>query len=95
MRFFFPLLPVLLLARGSRAFNRRYLLYYILTGAWLLGTLIADVYAESPPVSRMKGTARVVFFLLDFTALAILINDKTRRLIIFAMSIAVVQLIGS
>jgi O-antigen ligase len=43
----------------------------------------------------MKGTARVVFFLLDFTALAVLINDKTRRLIIFAMSIAVVQLIGS
>ena len=91
----FPLLPVLLLAKGSRAFNRRYLLYYILTGAWLLGTLIADVYAESPTISRMKGTARVVFFLLDFTALAILINDRTRRLIIFAMSIAIVQLIGS
>lgn len=91
----FPLLPVLLLAKGSRAFNRRYLLYYILTGAWLLGTLIADIYAESPTISRMKGTARVVFFLLDFTALAILINDRTRRLIIFAMSIAIVQLIGS
>jgi hypothetical protein len=43
----------------------------------------------------MKGTARVVFFVLDFTALAILINDKTRRLVIFTISIALVMLVSS
>jgi hypothetical protein len=69
-----PLLPLLLLAKGGRAFNRRYLWFYVLTGAWLLGTLMADVYAGSPTETRMKGTARVVFFVFDFTALAILIQ---------------------
>jgi O-antigen ligase len=90
-----PLLPLLILAKGGRALNRRYLWFYILTGAWLLGTLLADVYAGSPTETRLKGTARVVFFMFDFTALAILINDKTRRLIIFTVSIAFVMLYGS
>ncbi len=91
----FPMLPALLLYQGRRAFNSRYLWFYILTGAWLLGTLIADVYAGSNSEVRMKGTARVIFFALDFTALAILINGKTRRILIFAISIAAVQFMGS
>jgi hypothetical protein len=90
-----PMLPVLLLARGGRAFNRQYLLFYILAGAWLLGTQIADIYNGIPAFNRMKGTARVVFFILDFVALAVLINNKTRRIVIFALSIAAVLITTS
>ncbi len=90
-----PMLPVLLLARGGRAFNRQYLLFYILAGAWLLGTQIADIYNGIPAFNRAKGTARVVFFILDFVALAILINNKTRRIVIFALSIAAVLITTS
>jgi hypothetical protein len=43
----------------------------------------------------MKGIARVVFFGLDFMLLAILINNRTRRMIIFALSIAAVMLVFS
>ena len=64
----------------------------MLTGAWLFGTIVADVYAGSPTENRLKGTARVVFFALDFIALAILLNNKPRRMIIFALSIAAVML---
>jgi O-antigen ligase len=85
----------MLLSRGKRAFDRQYLWFYILTGGWLLGTLIADVYNGTPLSSRMKGVARVVFFALDFMALAILINRKTRRIIIVSLSIVAVMLIGS
>jgi hypothetical protein len=91
----FPMLPVILLARGRRAFNREYLWYYVLALAWLLGTLIADVQNNSPAEVRLKGTARVIFFALDFTALAVLLNNKTRRLIIFAISIAFIMYMGS
>ena len=91
----FPLLPVLLLAGGKRAFDRQYLFFYILALGWLLGTQIADAYNEIALVNRLKGTARVVFFILDFVALAILINNKTRRLVIFALSIATVLIIDS
>ena len=91
----FPLLPVALLARGRRAFDRRYLWFYILVGGWFLGTLIADAYNGSPPENRMKGTARVIFFTLDFIALAILLNKRTNRLLIFAASIITVMIGGS
>jgi hypothetical protein len=90
-----PLLPLLLLAHGRRAFDRQYLLFYLLAGGWFLGTQIADTYNGVPTFNRMKGTARVVFFILDFVALAIFINNRTRRVVIFALSIAAVLLIGS
>jgi O-antigen ligase len=90
-----PMLPVLLLAKGGRAFHRQYLMFYILAGAWFIGTQIADTYHSIWIVLRMKGTARVVFFILDFVALAIFINNKTRRLVIFALSIAAVLILTS
>ena len=93
--FLLPLLPVLLVAQGKRAFNRRYLWFLVLVTGWLLGTLIADSYNDIPLFNRAKGTARVVFFALDFMALAILINNKTRRYVVFALSFAAVMLIGS
>jgi hypothetical protein len=91
----FPMLPVILLARGRRAFSREYLWFHVLVIGWLLGTLIADTYHASNAEVRMKGTARVVFFMLDFYALSVLLNDKTRRLIIFAISIAFIMYLGS
>ncbi len=87
----FPLLPVALLSRGRRAFKREYLLFYLLVSGWLLGTIIADFYVGSPLTSRLKGTARVLFFALNFIALAMLINDRPRRLVIFAISIGLVM----
>ena len=87
----FPLLPVALLSRGRRAFKREYLFFYVLVCGWLLGTIIADFYMGSPLTSRLKGTARVLFFALNFIALAMLINDRPRRLVIFAISIALVM----
>jgi hypothetical protein len=86
-----PLLPILLLYRGDRAFKREYLWFYVLVGAWLLGTIVADIYTGSPMVNRMKGTARVVFFGLNFMTLAILISNSTRRMIIFIVTIAIVM----
>ena len=90
-----PMLPVILLARGRRAFNREYLWFYLLNIGWLLGTLISDTFHDSPREVRLKGAARVIFFVLDFTALAVLLNNNTRRLIIFALSIACLMYMGS
>jgi hypothetical protein len=87
----FPLLPILLLSKGRRAFKREYIWFYVLVGGWLLGTVIADSYFSTFFANRLKGIARVVFFCLNFMALAILINDKTRRMVIFSLSIALVM----
>jgi hypothetical protein len=85
----FPLLPVLLLAHGRRAFKRQYLWFYVLVLGWLFGTVVGDLYLGSPPARSIKGIARVVFFALDFVTLAILLNNNTRRMIIFLLSIFV------
>jgi len=91
----FPVLPVILLAHGKRAFDRQYLMFYLVVGGWLIGTILADTYNGIGLVNRMKGTARVVFFALDFMALAILIDNKTRKIIVFALSLAFLSFIGS
>jgi hypothetical protein len=90
-----PMLPVMLLAAGKRAFDRRYLWFYVLTGGWLIGTLLADEYNGIGFVNRAKGTARVIFFILDFIGLAILINNRTRRMVVFALGLSALYLIGS
>jgi hypothetical protein len=89
------MLPALLLTRGKRAFDRQYLWFYILAGGWFLGTQIADIYNGIPSYGRMKGTARVVFFILDFIGLAILINNKTRKILVSALSLATLLFLGS
>ena len=71
-------LRILLLYRGRRAFDRQYLWFYILVGAWLLGTIVADEYNAIGFFNRAKGTARVVFFALDFMALAILLKIRSQ-----------------
>jgi hypothetical protein len=70
-------------------------MFYIMAGGWFLGTQIADLYNGIGSFNRMKGTARVVFFIFDFMALAIFINNKTRRIVIFAVSIAAVLITAS
>src|SRR5271155_5663428 len=54
----FPLLPLVLISKGQRAFRREYIWFYILVAGWLLGTIIADSYFSSPLQNRLKGTAR-------------------------------------
>jgi hypothetical protein len=90
-----PVLPFLLLSHGKRAFNRKYLWFYILIGGWMLGTLFADSYNEISLVPHLKGVARVAFIFLDFVALAILVDNQARRLIIFAFGVAVLMLLGA
>lgn len=84
-----PLLPVMLLMHGRRAFQRQYLWFYILVFGWLFSTVTGDLYLGTSTAKSIKGLARVVFFTLDFMALAIMINNNTRRMIIFLLSIFV------
>jgi O-antigen ligase len=79
------MLPFLLLRHSERAFRREYLWFYLLLGLWLFGTVAADLYLGSTMTNSMKGIARVVFLGLDFTALAILIDGKTRGMIVFTL----------
>lgn len=89
--FILALLPALLLQHGRLAFRREFRWFYILLLLWLFGTIINDIYLGVSPGDRMKGVARIVFFGMDFMTLAILINQRIRGMIAFAVSIVVVM----
>jgi hypothetical protein len=91
----FPVLPVALLAHGKRAFSRQYLMFYLVAGGWLIGTILADTFNGIGAFNRAKGTARVIFFVLDFVALAVLINNKARKIVVFALGLTALSLVGS
>ena len=89
------LLPFLAINHGERAFRREYLWVYILLGGWLFGTIGGDLYLGTSVASKLKGIARVVFLGLDFAALAVLINRKTRGFIVFLLADAVLLFLGA
>jgi O-antigen ligase len=89
------LFPFLLFSHGKRAFRREYLWFYVLLGGWLFGTVFGDLYVGSSVTNQLKGIARVVFLGLDFITLAILIDKKTRGMIIFALGVAVTFAAGA
>ena len=86
------LLPFLLFSRGKRAFRREYLWFYILLAGWLFGTIGGDLYLGVSVSDKLKGIARIVFLGIDFATLAILVNKKTRGMVVFALSITVVMI---
>jgi hypothetical protein len=89
------LLPFLLAKHAARAFRRDYLWFYILLGCWLFGTVFGDLYVGSSVTNQLKGIARVVFLGLDFMALALLIDRKTRGIIVFFIADSVLLVVGA
>jgi hypothetical protein len=89
------LLPFLAINHGERAFRREYMWFYILLGGWVFGTIGGDLYLGTAVASKLKGIARVVFLGLDFAALAVLIDRKTRGFIVFLLADAVLLFLGA
>jgi hypothetical protein len=89
------LLPFLATSHGGRAFRREYMWFYILLAGWLFGTIGGDLYLGTAVASKLKGIARVVFLGMDFAALAILIDRKTRGYVVFLLADAVLLFVGA
>jgi O-antigen ligase len=84
--------PFLLLRHPRRALRHEHLGFYFFLGLWLFGTVVADLYLGSSMVNSAKGIARVIFLGLDFTAVAILVNRKTRGVVVFTLGFVPVML---
>lgn len=84
-----PFYPLLVSKYGKRAFRRDFLWFYVLAAGWLLSTVAADLYLDMPMANRMKGIARIVFFVLDFSAIAALVNSS-RRVIVFTLGFVLI-----
>ncbi len=59
---------------------------------WLLSQIITDIVRSSPPENYLRGWANILFFLANFAALYLLLRTE-RRLLLYAIGLAIGQLL--
>ena len=83
------LLPFLLLARGRMLAGPLPRTFLALLALWLAGQVATDLVRETEFRDYIRGWARIVFTALNFCALYLLLYGSRRRLVLFALGLAV------
>lgn len=86
-------LPFLLAHARRRGVSRVSHTAMTLGGLWLFGLVFSDIYRGTTFHDYSRGWANVVFVLIDFASLALLIDDRWRRVTLFAAGLAVGQVL--
>jgi hypothetical protein len=73
--------PILLMFRGKRLFERRFLRIFVLLGVWLAGQILSDAYRRMALSNRLRGTANIVFFAVEIASFAMLMHSERRKYI--------------
>jgi hypothetical protein len=81
-------LPFLLDAARRRGVSRIADSAVILGVLWLFGLVFTDIYRGTSFHDYSRGWANVVFLLIDFAGLALLIDERWRRVMLFAGGLA-------
>ena len=68
--------------------NRTFNVLMGFAGLWLLNQMITDVYRATPFEDWTRGWAKSVFFMIDFTGVALLTRFRMDRIVIFFGGIA-------
>ncbi len=88
------MLPWLLAIRGHSLADplpRRLLLLGLL---WLLALIVSDEIRDTPFEDWSRGWAKIIFLLVDFTAIYLLLAGRELRYFMFAAGIALGQILG-
>ena len=83
------ILPVLLAIRANWLFALLPGQFILLSLLWLTGQILTDIALDTPFLDWSRGWSKIVFLLLNFTALYLLLSRRKTRLLIFAVGIAV------
>lgn len=87
------LLPILLVGRGRALLGSLPRTFLALGLIWLFGQIITDIIRSSYFEDYARGWSKIVFVLLNFSAIYLLLSYKTKRMILFAVGIAVGQVL--
>ncbi len=83
------LLPFVLIARGRVLWAPLPRTILVLGMAWLLNQVVTDIIRDTPFHDYARGWAKIGFTLVNFAVLYMLLHDSARRLVIFAVGLAV------
>jgi hypothetical protein len=86
-------LPVLLIDARRRGVHRVPHMFVVLAGIWLVGQILADVYAESSFEDYSRGWADIVVLISNVAALALLVDGQWNRIRILAAGLVVGQIL--
>lgn len=88
------LVPGLLLTRGRLLLARLPRTLLVLGFMWLASQILTDVFRVTPFEDWSRGWAKISLFLLDFSALYLLIRGSRSRMLFFLAGIAAGQLLA-
>jgi hypothetical protein len=88
------MLPFLLMTRGRLLFAPLPKKLILLGLAWLLSQIVTDVIRATPFEDWSRGWSKIVFLLLNFSALYLYLNGKEKRFFMFAAGIALGQILA-
>ena len=91
---FLPLLlPFLMVMRGREMFKPTIRPILLLTGVWLLGQILTDIYRQTTMVNWLRGDSDIMFFGLELLALVALLGKSDTRKALFAAAYGTSQLV--
>ena len=84
------LLAIVFLGGGFSSLlkNKIFNTLMIFAGLWLLSQMITDVYRATPIEDWTRGWAKIIFFMMDFTGIALLTRFRMDRIVVFFSGIA-------
>ncbi len=87
------LLPFLLMRRGNLVLERLPRKLLLLGLAWLLSQILTDAIRNTPFEDWSRGWSKIVFLLVNFAAIYVYLDRKETRFVLFAVGIAVGQIL--
>lgn len=84
------ILVALFLLKRNRVRLKNPLCKTIITFAflWLFGQVVTDIIRVTPVLDTARGFLAIIFFMIDFIAIYLLVNNSTRRMYILLFSIS-------
>lgn len=87
------MLPFLLIFRGHLLLEPLPKRLILLGFIWLLSQIATDIIRDTPIEDWSRGVAKIIFLLLNFSSTYLYINGKMNRLFMFALGIALGQIL--
>lgn len=88
------MLPLLLYARGHLLLAPLPKKLMLLGFAWLLAQIVTDIIRDTPLEDWVRGWSKIIFLLLNFSAIYLYLNGKKNRFLLFAIGIALGQVLA-
>lgn len=87
------MLPFLLIERGRLLLTPLPRKLLLLGLAWLLSQILTDIIRGTPFEDWSRGWSKIVFLLLNFSAIYLYLDGKENRFLLFALGIALGQIL--